>query len=299
MIFAHIFDFVDEPTLNTNSISSSKIVENSSNKIIEVLETDKKSVLKNFSFSSEWIDLSGQQARYHNSLPMSQADKSYSWAMEIEDVLILRWSAIENKIYFAKEKNYSSERLQFWVYHTFFPFVLELMQKYHILHVGSVEVDGKPIVFSAFSFGGKSTMTDYFIQKGHTLLSDDTLAIEQQGNDYYAIASYPFHRPYREPESLGYHVTNFAMTPKPLNAFYMLEKSEADAEVKIVEVNGIEKFKAFHYSTFINFSFMKKRRFKFFTEMAKHIPVYRVTVPWDMDRLDEVYMTITKHCKSV
>ena len=130
--------------------------------------------------------------------------------------------------------------------------------------MGSVEIGGKPVVFSAFSFGGKSTMTDYFLQKGHTMLSDDSLAIDKRGNEYYAIASYPFHRPYREFETLGYPVENFATEPKPLHAVYLLEKSEPDAAVEIIELKGIEKFKAFHYSSFIDFSFMKKERFDFF-----------------------------------
>ncbi len=37
---------------------------------------------------------------------------------------------------------------------------------------------------------------------------------------------------------------------------------------------------------------MKKERFDFFTEMAKHAPVYKVKVPWDLERLNEVYEEI-------
>ena len=144
--------------------------------------------------------------------------------------------------------------------------MLELRGIYHILHVGSVEIEGKPVLFSAPSFGGKSTMTDYFIQKGHTMLSDDSLGIDKRGDKYYAIASYPVHRPYRELETLGYPVENFATEPKPLHAVYLLEKSEPDVEVEIIEIKGIEKFKAFHYSTFIDFDFMKKERFDSFSE---------------------------------
>ena len=126
------------------------------------------------------------------------------------------------------------------------------------------------------------------------MLSDDSLAIDKRGDTYYAIASYPFHRPYRELETLGYSVENFATEPKPLHAVYLLEKSESDATVEISEVKGIEKFKAFHYSAFINFSFMKQERFEFFTEMAKHVPVYKVIVPWNKERLPEVYRAIVK-----
>ncbi len=43
---------------------------------------------------------------------------------------------------------------------------------------------------------------------------------------------------------------------------------------------------------------MKKERFDFFTQMAKYIPVYKVTVPWDLDRLDEVYDKIVLNVKA-
>ena len=167
------------------------------------------------------------------------------------------------------------------------------------MHVGAVEVDEKPILFSAFSFGGKSTMTDYFLKQGHTLLADDSLGIDKREDGYYAIPSYPYHRPYRELETLGYYTENFSTTPKPVHAVYVLDKSEPDSNIEIVELKGIEKFKAFHYSTFINFDFMKKERFEYFTQMAKHVPVYKITYPHDMKKLPAVYEAIIKHTKEL
>ncbi len=126
------------------------------------------------------------------------------------------------------------------------------------------------------------------------MLSDDSIAIDKHGDTYYAIASYPFHRPYRKVETLGYPAENFVTEPKPLHAIYLLEQNEPDAKVEIVEIKGIEKFKTIKYSSFIDFDFMKQRRFIFFAEMAKHIPVYKVKIPWDMERLDEVYNAIVE-----
>jgi len=206
--------------------------------------------------------------------------------------MILIWDAEHRNILYIKQKDYMPKRLYFWVLHTFFPLVLELERTYHLLHVGSVEVVGKAVLFSAFSYGGKSTLTDYFMQNGHAMLTDDSIAIERHGDTYFAISSYPFHRPYRETETLGYRVENFVTDPKPLHTVYLLEKSAPDAAVEITELKGIEKFKAFHYSSFIDFAFMKQERFAFFTEMAKYVAVYKITIPWDMERLDDVYHTI-------
>ena len=61
---------------------------------------------------------------------------------------------------------------------------------------------------------------------------------------------------------------------------------------------SIEKFKAFHHSVFIEFPFRKEERFSFFGNMAQEIPVYTITVPWDLKRLKEVYEAIISHVLS-
>lgn len=298
MIYGHRFDFQNEPILQKEYSSFPSNPSNyPDNKTIQVIEYSEDSSMKDFPLRTDWVLMSGQEARYYSVLPFEKTDKDFTWALEIKDIVTLIWDASDKKIIYSKGKNYTPQRLRFWVFHTFFPIVLELEHIYRILHVGSVEIEGKPVLFSAFSFGGKSTLTDYFIKKGHTMLSDDSMAIDKRGNKYYAIASYPYHRPYREVETLGYPVENFATEPKPLHAVYLLEKSEPEAKVEICELKGIEKFKAFHYTPFIDFSFMKKERFDFFTEMAKHVPVYKVKVPWNLERLDEVYEKIVLNTK--
>jgi len=285
IVFNRNLLFVNEPQLNDH-------LEKHSLENIFVKETPFCIEHHNLTLKTGWFPMSGQEARYHSTIPFHKADTAFSWGLEIKNVLTLVWDAQKCEIHYSKAEQYAPERLRFWVLHTFLPLVLELERSYRIMHVGSVEVGNKPILFSAFSFGGKSTLTDYFIQKGHPLLSDDSLGIEKKGDIYYAIPSYPFHRPYRKVETLGYYVKNFSTEPKPLHAVYTLEKAEPDASVSIEELKGIEKFKAFHYSSFIDFDFMKKERFEFFTEMAKHIQVYKVTIPWDLKRLDEVYRKI-------
>ncbi len=283
--------FANEAKLNTkipinDSLETIKIEENLT--CIENLELTKKSNL---------ISMSGQEVHYISARDFNSADRGFSWGAEIVNVLTLAWNAKEKKIYYRKGKQYAPERLRFWVLHTFLPLVLELERTYRILHVGSVEVEGKPILFSAFSFGGKSTLTDYFLKQGHTLLSDDSLGIEKREDGYYAIPSYPFHRPFRQLETLGYYTENFSTTSKPVHAVYRLEKAAPDADVSISELKGIEKFKAFHYSAFVDFDFMKQERFVFFTQMAKAVPVYQVQIPWDKARLPEVYEQIVKHSR--
>jgi len=172
MIFGHYFDFQDEPILEEEySAFPSKPSNYSEKKTIQVIESSNTLLLDEFPLTTKWVSMSGQEARYYSSIPFEKSDEDFTWALEIKDVVTLMWDASEKKIIYNKGENYSPKRLQFWIFHTFFPIVLELEHIYRILHVGSVEIEGKPVLFSAFSFGGKSTMTDYFIKKGHTMLS--------------------------------------------------------------------------------------------------------------------------------
>jgi hypothetical protein len=42
-----------------------------------------------FSPQSDWLDMSGQKARYWSGLPFQKADRHFSWALEIRGVLSL------------------------------------------------------------------------------------------------------------------------------------------------------------------------------------------------------------------
>jgi len=210
------------------------------------------------------------------------------WAMQIKGVVTLAWFPKEREIRYEKAEAFTPQRLRFWIYHTFLPILFEMERRYHILHVGAVEVEEKAALFMAPSFGGKSTLTDHFLNAGYRLLSDDTLAIEEKNGLFRAIASWPFHRPFREPETLGYETNNFVDRPLPIGAVFLLEKAAPNAAVTMMEVKGIEKYKALHMGSFIPIDFLKERTFTFKSELAKQIDMFRVTIPWDMNRLPEV-----------
>ena len=162
-----------------------------------------------------------------------------------------------------------------------------------------MEIDEKAVFLSAASFGGKSTLTDYFIRRGHVLFSDDRVGTYEEEGKIMVVASYPYHRPYRKMEDLGYAVEHFASEPKPLQGVYELVRSEADAPVVIIELLGIEKFKALRYSSDINFSSLKQERFAYLSRVAELVPVYQITVPWDLQRLHEVHDAIVQHSRKI
>ncbi|RLA69295.1 MAG: hypothetical protein DRG09_06145 [Epsilonproteobacteria bacterium] len=290
IIFGYNLLFQDEPIFQ-DSVPANGL------ETIQVIEYPDFALEQIFKLKSAWFEMTERDVRYLSHKPFNEAGKTFSWALEIKDIVTLVWESEKKEILYKKGKYYTPALLHFWILHTFLPLVFELERIYRILHVGAVEVAGNVILFSAFSFGGKSTLTDYFIKKGHTMLSDDTLGIVREKDGYKTIASYPFHRPYRKAEELGYPVKNFRLESKSLHSIYLLEKDDPAAKVGIEEIKGIEKFKVFYSTSFVNFDFMKRERFEFFSAMSKHISVYRVTVPWDMERLNEVYHAIIKNVK--
>ena len=295
MIFGYYLFFENESSLNECSIEVDKKL----HRYIRVLESKFLSLYDIFPLISEKFVLSGQEVYYYSQKPFEDADESFSWALEIKEVVFLIWDADKQQILYHKGAYYTAERLRFWIYHTFFPLVLELNQRYNIIHVGSVEIKEKPVLFSAFSYGGKSTLTNYFLEQGHTLISDDSLAIDKRENGFFAVPSYPYYRPFRKVETLGYYTDNFSQKIQKISIMYVLEKTDPKSEIVITEVKGIEKFKVFHYSSFIEFSFLKERRLHFFSDMAKQVAVYKISIPWDLKRLKEVYEAICTHTNSL
>jgi len=284
MIFGYCINFKDASSLNLRGCDAS------TSRTIDV----KLSILPYFEIYTEYIPHSLQEVRYGSHKPFLETKgKSVEWIMEVKNLLKLVWFPSSQIIGYEMSKACTPERLRFWLYHTFLPLLLQMEGIYHILHAGCVEVGGKAVVFTAPSFGGKSTLTDYFLKHGHKLLSDDTLAIMQTDEGgFRAVASWPFHRPYREPETLGMETAQFVTKPLEIAAVFQLEKTEENAPVKVKEIRGIEKFKTMHKAAFMPLPFLKDETFAFHTAFAKAVVLKKITVPWKPVRLNEVYETI-------
>ncbi|MBE9550048.1 MAG: hypothetical protein IMF09_11630 [Proteobacteria bacterium] len=217
--------------------------------------------------------------------------------MDVEGVVQFFWSSGNQTLDYVAQENFTPELLEYWCLQIVLPLFFTIEETYTFLHAGAVEVDNKKILFVAESFGGKSTLTDYFLRQGHRLVSDDKVGTYQQNNQLYAITSHPHHRPYRKMEDLGIYVEHFAAEPGPIQAIYALEKGPADVEISIAELQGIEKFSVLGYASEMKLFFQQVQRFEYVARMAKLLPVYKVTVPWDLERLPEVHAVICEHSR--
>lgn len=242
--------------------------------------------------------LYGAHGRYvylYSDREFDGSDTGQPWCYEVEDVVTFYWLGGERTIYYKLGEQGDAELLGFWFIHLFLPLYMTLENMYDFLHAGAVEVEGKPIFFIAPSMGGKSTMTDYFIKQGHPLISDDKVPTFISDGEFMAVGSHPYHRPYRKFEELGYRVEGFIQNFKPIHAFYQLEAVGADAEIRIEEIKGFEKFDTLLPNYLYMFSYLQPKRLKYLSSMLNAIKVYRVLVPQDMDRLHTVYKKIYTH----
>jgi len=221
------------------------------------------------------------------------------WCYEVKDVVRFYWRGGIQNIYYEIGEKGNANLLSFWFIHLLLPIYMTLENMYDFLHAGAVEVNEKPIFFIAPSMGGKSTMTDYFIKQGHTLISDDKVPTFIDDGKFMAVGSHPYHRPYRKFEELGYRVENFTTNFKPIHAFYALERAEGDLKINIKEITGFKKFDALLPNYLYAFSWLKPERLKYLSKMLNDVRVFHVQVPWDMERLGEVHDMICKHSKGI
>jgi len=288
LVFMHRLLFVDEPSLPIPKVPANQRVTS-----ITVKTISREPLYR--PFCTIWMNLSKRQVRLCSRLPLDTLTDNDELVLEIVDVVTLYWNPRRLEIRYTKGRNYTAARLYYWILHTFMPIILEISYGYYMLHVGAIEVGNKPILFAARSYGGKSTLTDYFLHRGHTLYSDDSLGIQKTDRYYYAIPSYPYHRPFREAEELGYYIENFATTSTPIKDIYWLVKSQQDATVEISTLKGVEKFKALKATIFVNFMFLRENHFNFLAELSERVNIHAISVPWDIERLSEVYDAITRN----
>ena len=241
----------------------------------------------------------GRKVYLYSDRLFDGSERGQPWCYEVKDIVSFYWISGERTIYYELDKEGDTDLLSFWFTHLLLPLYLTFENMYDFLHAGAVEVEGKPVFFIAPSMGGKSTMTDYFIKQGHTLVSDDKIPTFIKEGHFMAVGSHPYHRPYRKFEELGYRVENFSTTFKPIHIFYELEGVAGDAKISIKEIKGFTKFNALLPNYLYTFSYLKPKRLHYLSSMLKTIKVFHIQVPWDKERLNEVYALICEHSKGI
>lgn len=222
-----------------------------------------------------------------------------SWQMAVAGLVSFQWHGGEPTLYYQAGQACTQELLVFWFVHLVLPLYLTLERSYDFIHAAAVEVADEPILFIAASTGGKSTLGDYFLKRGHPMLSDDKVATYFHQGKFFAVPSHPHHRPFRQAEVLGYPVENFARCARPIHACYLLEQGAPEVNVRITEIKGFRKFEELLPNYLFSFQFLKEQRLRWLAQLADQSLVFRVRRPWDMARMQEVYEAICAHSRAI
>jgi hypothetical protein len=238
----------------------------------------------------------GRELQIHSDRELCLSEQEQPWCFEVGDVARFKWMGGSDRITFERLPKGTDHRLAFWLIHIFLPLYFTLEGRYEFIHASSVDIAEHTVLFTAPSHGGKSTLTDYFVQQGHALVSDDKVGTYREGEQYFAVPSHPGRRPFRKFEELGYRTEHFSPRRRKIHALYNLYAGDPAADVQIEEIRGHQGFTQVLPNYLFNFRFLQARRLQYLGAMLGAVPVFRVAVPWDLGRLSDVYRAICAHC---
>lgn len=171
------------------------------------------------------------------------------------------------------------------------------------LHASAIAVGKRAIALAGPSGAGKSTAAAAFARSGHGVLSDDVVALAQQGQIFLAQSAYPRIRLWPESVSAIYgsedalprltptwnkhyldlagNGCRFQKEPLPLAAIYILNDRRDDPRAPSVEtLSASEGFMALTANTYANRLIdktMRAREFKLLSCLVASVPLRRVT----------------------
>ena len=226
-----------------------------------------------------------------NRVPLN----SINLKLTIENKAHFFWKRNTGKIKYSVSPTVDEALCLYFMVHTFLPLYFTVEDIYLMFHMSAVKIDTHACLFTAPSFGGKSTMVYHFLNQGHALVADDQLPVVAGDHIYKAVPSYPYCRHYRKSYDLGVKIDNFASSVLPIGAVYAISLVSPDAEISIREISGQDKFKILLRSCEYKVIKGHDAVFTQLRDMIDKVSIYALTVPKSSARLDDVYHVVMNH----
>jgi hypothetical protein len=192
------------------------------------------------------------------------------------------------------------------------------------LHASAVAVGEHAIALMGPAGAGKSTTAGAYARSGYRVISDDVVALRQEGSGFVVPPGYPRVNlwadsvqalfgtsatlPLITPDWEKHFMpldleTQFETRSLPLGAIYVLEKREAGLTAPIVEpVTGGEAFLALLGNTYMNYlpdAKMRRHEFEVIRSALAQVPIRRVRAPADSSMLLDLCETIAADAKQL
>jgi hypothetical protein len=182
------------------------------------------------------------------------------------------------------------------------------------LHASAIAVDDRAVVLLGSAGAGKSTTAAAFIQQGYSVLSEDVVALCDQGGSFLVQPGYPLIRlwpdsvqalygaedalPALTPNwnkrylDLTQNGVNFHREPLPLAAVYILDERSDDPTAPFIEElpmqAGLITLVANTYANYLLDQEMRAREFDLMGRLVKNVPLRNLTPHSDPARLPEL-----------
>jgi hypothetical protein len=200
------------------------------------------------------------------------------------------------------------------------------LQGIPMIHASAVVVDNDAIAFLSSSMGGKSGLAAAFVQKGHQILTDDVLPVENQDNLFLARPGYPAMRmwPDQAGHFFGEYETlelvhpdyskrrvlvgpggfgTFCSEEKPLKGIYIPQRLGPDSDIIIESLSKKNAFFALIQNSFtaglVEALGLQPQRMDFFSRMVMQVPLRRLNYPEGFHHLSHVVDAVLEDCESL
>lgn len=180
---------------------------------------------------------------------------------------------------------------------------------YLVLHAGAIQTKKGAVLFTGPSGNGKSTLTAALLHLGHTVISDDIVAVDTSGERCHVLPAFPRLRLWADAAShLNYDcdhlqtaraglkkyivpIHNFAGEPNPMHKIYVLDVHNGDT-ITIDSATPGEKIAALIQNSY-RFRFLSglglvKHHHKQITSIARDVDISRLERPLEPFRIDRL-----------
>ena len=186
------------------------------------------------------------------------------------------------------------------------------------LHASAVEIHGRAVIFPGEEGAGKSTTAAALARRGHSVLSDDVVALAERDGIFFVLPAYPYISlwedsvkmlygaedalPAFSPNfdkrmlSLAAHNLRFEKQSLPLGAVFLLGDRSGEERAPFVETlnlrDNLVSLVVNSYATNLLESEMREREFVLLGRMAAAVPVRRLHAHEHAQRIDALCQLI-------
>ncbi|WP_263382642.1 hypothetical protein [Granulicella arctica] len=225
--------------------------------------------------------------------------------VQVDHILSFELWLTANRIQCSALTDVSDALLSYWLLQQIIPLFLLLCGSTEFLHgmaVSSLPIadcgtdESSCVGFLGASHAGKSTLLSYFLNKGHSLVTDDHVALARE--DYTRVLpAVPFYRAYRAPEDLGVAASHYSAKSTRLKCLYLLSPAPPEAAPRMERLVGAEAIRALfpnilyslHNAEKPDFFPLVEDRFRGLADIVRRVPFAILHVPRSLERLHEVY----------